>query len=138
MSNKIITFVDHIGRTIIGESVESTPSGEKAGEGSFIVKNPAIIHVQPTPQGQLNVQTIPLYFRDFVSEKNKQEGTFWKFHYGTCVMGLNVENDARLVDQYQKIFTETPAMQPVQQGQGGVPGGLNENPQQKTIKLFDE
>jgi len=130
MSEKIITFVDQIGRTIIGELVEKAPSGEKATENEFIVKNPAIIHVQPTPQGQLNVQTIPLYFRDFVSEKNKEEGTFWKYNRANCVMGINVENDARLVDQYEKLFAPMPAPIPVAQS--------NVGDQQKTIKLFDD
>jgi hypothetical protein len=128
MSN-IITFIDSIGRTIIGEAVESTPDGQKVdSQVSFIIKNPAILHVQPTPQGQLNVQTIPLYFRDFVSDKNKEEGTFWKYNYANCIIGLNVENDARLIDQYHKLFQPMPV--PV------APAGENEP--QKTIKLFDD
>lgn len=130
MSENIITFVDQIGRTIIGELVQKAPSGEKATDSEFIVKNPAIIHVQPTPQGQLNVQTIPLYFRDFVSEKNKEEGTFWKYNRVNCVMGINVENDARLVDQYEKLFAPMPTPVPVAQ--------TNTGDQQKTIKLFDD
>lgn len=127
--SKIITFVDSIGRTIIGEHVDAAPSGEKSDASFFIVKNPAIIHVQPTQQGQLNVQTIPLYFRDFVSEKNKEEGTFWKYSYATATIGLNVENDQRLVDQYQKLFAPVPVIQPA--SSAGAPEG-------KTIKLFDE
>lgn len=127
MSNKIVTFVDPIGRTIIGELAESAPTGEKPDATSFIVKNPAILHVQPTQQGQLNVQTIPLYFRDFVSDKNKEEGTYWKYNYASVVVGLNVENDSRLIEQYHRLFAapvSVPASQP----------GDNE----KTIKLFDE
>jgi hypothetical protein len=117
----IITFVDHIGRTLLAEFVEDVDNG-----ASFVVKNPAIIHVQPTQQGQLNVQTIPLYFRDFVSEKNKTEGTKWKFHYASVVVGLNIENDQRLVDQYSKLFAEPSLIQPV---------AAND---QKVVKLFDE
>jgi len=128
MSNKIITFVDQIGRTIMGEFVDVAPTGEKSDSTSFIVRNPAIIHVQPTQQGQLNVQTIPLYFRDFVSEKNKEEGTFWKYNYATVTVGLNVENDPRLVDQYQKIFVAPSIIQT-----GAAPANG-----EKTIKLFDE
>jgi hypothetical protein len=126
MSNKIITFVDQIGRTIIGENVETAPTGEKTDKETLIVKNPAIIHVQPTPQGQLNVQTIPLYFRDFVSDKNKEDGTFWKYIRANIVEGLNVENDPRLVDQYHKLFQPMPVIQPATGNE------------QKTVKLFDE
>jgi len=118
----IITFVDHIGRTLLAEFVEDVDNG-----ASFVVKNPAIIHVQPTQQGQLNVQTIPLYFRDFVSEKNKTEGTKWKFHYASVVVGLNIENDQRLVDQYSKLFAEPSVIQPA--------AAAND---QKVVKLFDE
>jgi hypothetical protein len=126
--SKIITFVDSIGRTIIGEHVDASPTGEKSDGVYLIVKNPAIIHVQPTQQGQLNVQTIPLYFRDFVSDKNKEEGTFWKYAYATVTMGLNVENDQRLVDQYHKLFAAPSVIQVPDQAPAAG----------KTIKLFDE
>jgi len=125
--SKIITFIDSIGRTIIGEFVETSPTGEKSDNNWFFIKNPAIIHVQPTQQGQLNVQTIPLYFRDFVSEQNKEEGTFWKYNYANTVIGVNVQNDPRLVDQYHKLFV--------------APVGIQAAPQAsdaKTIKLFDD
>jgi hypothetical protein len=125
--SKIITFIDSIGRTIIGESVETSPTGEKSDNNWFIIKNPAIIHVQPTPQGQLNVQTIPLYFRDFVSEKNKEDGTFWKYSYANTVIGVNVQNDPRLVDQYHKLFVAPPVVQ-------AAPSTTDT----KTIKLFDD
>lgn len=101
MAKNITTFVDHIGRTTIGEFVSDTDNG-----ASFLVKNPAILHVQPTPQGQLNVQTIPLFFREFIGGKNKEEGTTWKYHYSNVVIGTNVENDARLLEQYERLFSE--------------------------------
>ena len=114
--SKITTFVDHIGRTIIGEVAEDSKE-------SIVVKNPAIIHVQPTPQGQLNVQTIPLYFREFVSEKNRNEGTKWKFNKHNLVFGIDVENDARLIEQYNRLFSAPVA---------------TASDDQKVIKLFDE
>jgi hypothetical protein len=113
---KIITFVDHIGRTLLAEFVEDVDNGT-----SFIAKNPAIIHVQPTQQGQLNVQTIPLFFREFVGDRSKAEGTKWKFHYATVVLGIDVDNDPRLVDQYTKLFA--PAAPAVEEN---------------VVKLFDE
>jgi len=95
----LITFIDHIGRTIIGENLGDTDSGN-----SFLVKNPAIIHVQPTQQGQLNVQTIPLYFREFIGEKSKENGTTWKYHYANVVVGTDVDNDPRLTSQYATLW----------------------------------
>jgi len=114
--NKIITFIDHIGRTIIAEEVENNDT-------ALTVKNPAIIHVQPTQQGQLNVQTIPLYFREFVSDRNKNSGTTWKFNKANVVLGVDVENDARLLEQYNRLFTAAP---------------VTAGDDQKVIKLFDE
>lgn len=116
MSN-ITTFVDHIGRTLLGEIVDDSPT-------HLTVKNPAIIHVQPTPNGQLNVQTIPFYFREFISDKNKNSGTTWKFNKENLVIGVDIENDSRLVDQYKKLFAPVAA------------GPATDD--QKVIKLFDE
>lgn len=116
MQNNLITFIDHIGRTMLG-------SLESETETHITVKNPAIIHVQPTQQGQLNVQTIPLFFKEFVGAKNKAEGTLWSFNKSTIVMGLNVENDTRLIQQYQAVFAPTPAPT---------------NAEPRVVKLFDE
>jgi hypothetical protein len=115
---KLITFIDHIGRTIIGEALGDVDNGS-----SFLVKNPAIIHVQPTQQGQLNVQTIPLYFREFVGEKSKENGTSWKYHYANVVIGVDVDNDPRLVEQYTRLFT-APVSAPTSDPQ--------------VVRLFDE
>jgi len=114
----LITFIDHIGRTIIATQVSQDKT-------TLSVKNPAIVHVQPTQQGQLNVQTIPLYFREFLGEKSKNEGTVWKFNLANIVLGVDIDNDPRLLDQYNKLFTS-------------VPVGTIQQPGDKVIKLFDE
>jgi hypothetical protein len=118
MSNtNITTFIDHIGRTILAELVEET-------KDKLTVKNPAILHVQPTPQGQLNVQTIPLYFKEFISEKNRETGTTWSFNKSSIVVAVDVENDSRLLEQYTRLFSAQPAAAAPQS--------------EKVIKLFDE
>jgi len=116
--NNLVTFIDHIGRTILAEHIETDKT-------SLRVKNPAIIHVQPTQQGQLNVQTIPLFFREFIGEKHKNDGTVWKFNLASIVMGVDIHNDERLIEQYHKLFAmPTGIITP----EGG----------DKVIKLFDE
>lgn len=118
MSNQnIVTFIDHIGRTMLATFVEKDKT-------HLTVKNPAIIHVQPTQQGQLNVQTIPLFFREFVGEKSKTEGTVWKFNLNNIVLGVDIDNDPRLVEQYNKLFTAV------------TPSPVKEDA--PVIKLFDE
>lgn len=120
---KLVTFVDHVGRTIIGEILEDSTTNLK-------VKNPAIIHVQPMQSGQLNVQTIPLYFREFVSDQNKKEGTVWTFNKSSVAVGENIENDSRLVEQYTRLFSNEPSAQ--------NPGQVSQGNEAKVIKLFDE
>lgn len=120
---KLVTFVDHVGRTIIGELEEDTSTNLK-------VRNPAIIHVQPMQSGQLNVQTIPLYFREFVSEQNRKDGTVWIYNKSNVAVGENVENDARLIEQYTRLFSNEPGV--------GAPGQVSPQNEAKVIKLFDE
>lgn len=114
---QLVTFIDHIGRTILATHVNMDKT-------TLTVKNPAIIHVQPTPQGQLNVQTIPLFFREFVGPKSKELGTTWKFNLANIVLGEDIDNDSRLVDQYHKLFA--------------APTASTSQQNEKVIKLFDE
>lgn len=113
---KIVTFIDSIGRTLLGEEAEQTGSLLK-------VKNPAMINVAQTQNGQLQVQLIPLFFSEFVSEEKKKEGTVWSYNLNTVVLG-DVDLDARLVEQYTRIFNAVPASAPAEQ--------------EPVIKLFDE
>lgn len=121
-SLKLATFVDHVGRTIIAEQVDEAKDTLK-------VKNPAIIHVQPMQNGQLNVQTIPLYFREFVSENNRKNGTVWAFNKANIVIGQDVVNDDRLVEQYVKLFSNDPVKATAAQ--------VEPENKDKVIKLFD-
>jgi hypothetical protein len=92
----IITFIDPIGRNILGEQVEKTDS-------LLTIKNPAMINVAQTQNGQLQVQLIPLFFAEFVDESVRAEGTTWDFNVNQIVVG-NVSIDGRLVEQYVKVF----------------------------------
>lgn len=108
MEKNQITFIDHIGRLIIGQLANSTAT-------TISVRNPAIIHMQPTPDGRMNIQTIPLFFRDFVAEANRGEGTIWEFNRNQLVLGTSVQIDARLLAQYDAVFAAPAAPAPVKQ-----------------------
>lgn len=112
--NKLITFLDPIGRTILAEQVKLTDT-------VLQVKNPVILHVQPTPQGQLNIQTVPLYFREFLGQRTKETGSHWQYAVTNIVLGLEIDNEERLVKAYHDLW----APQPV----------ANHTP--KVVKLFD-
>ena len=115
MSNTI-TFIDSMARTILGEKLLLTDT-------HVTVKNPAMINVSQTQNGQLQVQLIPLFFAEFIDQSVRSEGTEWKYNLGTITTG-NVTIDARLLEQYTRVFNPAPA----QPEAGAAP----------TVKLFDE
>ena len=64
----IKTIVDHIGRTVLGVV-------EKDTKDTITLFNPVIIHVQPDQQtGQLQVQSFPYIFMEFLKDKEKNNG----------------------------------------------------------------
>lgn len=114
---KIVTFIDSIGRTLVGEFAEQTDTLLK-------VKNPAMINVAQTQNGQLQVQLIPLFFAEFISDATKKDGTVWGYNLNTIALG-QLELDARLTEQYSRIVSSIVASQ--------ASGG-----QEPVIKLFEE
>ena len=113
--SSIQPFVDHVGRTIIGEVL-----GEE--NGNLKVKNPAILLVQPNQQtGQLSIQTIPLFFKEFISPGVRDTVGTWIFPKDKIVVTTDIKLEDRIVEQYNRIFT---------------PPAAASNPE--VVKLFDE
>jgi hypothetical protein len=109
----MITFIDQIGRTVIGKLVEEA-------ENTITVENPVIIHVQPNPEtGQLQVQSFPYLFIEFI-DKNSRELNQWTF-FKSAIAISNVKLDERIILQYNNI-NSPPAAQP----------------EPEVIKLFEE
>ena len=112
----IITISDHIGRTVVGEVVENA-------ETTLTLSNPVIIHAQPNPEnGQLQVQSFPYIFMEFIADR---ETNNWTFNKDNIVIS-NVTLDPRIIQQYHNINNPQP---PAQQAPAEEP---------ETIKLFDE
>tara|TARA_R100000315_G_scaffold62389_2_gene43672 strand:+ start:1134 stop:1547 length:414 start_codon:yes stop_codon:yes gene_type:complete len=113
----IKTIIDHIGRTVVGRVTGET-------KDDVTLFNPVIIHVQPDQQsGQLQVQSFPYIFMEFLKDKDKNNWTFSK----TSISTSDVELDERIIQQYENINNPAP---PVQQGQNQNDG--------EVIQLFDE
>jgi len=111
MSN-IRTIIDHIGRTVIGTEVAVT-------DITLTLDNPVIIHVQPNPQtGQLQVQSIPYIFMEFLNEASKT-ANYWTFQRSNIVES-SVTLDEKILQQYKNINTAPPAQ-----------------PEPEVIKLFN-
>mgnify|MGYP003113266015 FL=1 len=113
----IKTIIDHIGRTVVGRVTGET-------KDDVTLFNPVIIHVQPDQQsGQLQVQSFPYIFMEFLKDKDKNNWTFSK----TSISTSDVELDERIIQQYENINNPAP---PVQQSQNQNDG--------EVIQLFDE
>jgi len=127
MSKNITTIVDQVGRVIIGEVLEDS-------KVNIRLKNPAIIHIGQNPQtGQIQVQTLPYFFREFLNPKTADKGTSWSFNKDKIVVG-EVDLDERLKLQYEKLFTGVPATAnaPQPAKSSSAKGGA------EVIKLFDD
>ena len=119
--NKIVVFFDSVGRTILGEKLEDKTTNEV-----LTIKNPAVVHIMPNQQtGQLQLQILPLFFKEFLAEKDN--GTVWNYKRANITEAVDVTFDFKLEAQYRQIFAAGPAPAP-QQPQGSP----------EVIKLFDD
>lgn len=127
MSKKLVTFLDTVGRTIIGEEVDS-PKGEKY----LGVRNPVIVHIVPNQQtNQMALQLFPLFFKEFQADKN--EDTVWSYNRDTIVESADIILDVKLQSQYSNMFSNiiVPDSTIVTPTEAKVQGG-------KVVKMFDD
>ena len=98
MSNetKHVAILDHVGRTIIGEFKGET-------DNTLSIYNPVILHCQPQQNGQLEVQTFPVFFFEFI-DKTARESNTWTYSKSNIVTS-DVVLDDRILSQYSKINT---------------------------------
>jgi hypothetical protein len=115
--NKLITFLDSVGRTVLGERVD-----EKTTEEILAVKNPAVVAISPQPQGGLQLQILPLFFKEFLADKN--EATVWHYHKNSITVCEELLFDFKLNAQYQQLFAPV-TVQP-------------QNAPADVVKLFDD
>lgn len=112
----LTVFLDNIGRTIIGKLT-------KQDDQTISIENPALVHVQPNTQtNQLQLQILPLFFREFQADKTKS--TVWNFKKASVTLSEDIPFAEQFVAQYEHMFQ--PAPQQVPQGDP------------KVVKLFDE
>jgi hypothetical protein len=114
-----IVFFDSVGRTVIGEKLDAD-----SNENILAVKNPAVVHISPNPQsGQLTLQILPLFFKEFLADKNSP--TIWLYKKHSITESKDVVFDFKLQAQYQQLFADTPQ-----------PSQPQNSPD--VVKLFDE
>lgn len=95
MQEKIVTIIDHIGRTVIGTEVSNTDT-------HLTLNNPVIIHVQPNQQtGQIQVQSFPYIFMEFL-DKETRATNHWTFNKQSIVTSTVVLEE-KIIAQYNAI-----------------------------------
>lgn len=114
--NNVKVFIDHVGHTIVGDVVSNENNKLK-------VKNPAILIASPNNSGQLTVQLVPVFFKEFVKNTERDNGSVFIYDLSKIVLSEVVLDD-RLLEQYVNMFK--PAVK--DEGAESAP----------TIKLFDE
>jgi len=116
----MITFVDQIGRTVIGELVSDD-------KNSITVNNPVVMYVEPNAQqGQLQVQSFPYLFFEFLANDAKDKND-WTFCKSSIAISNCKLNDA-IVQQYKNINNPSSIV---------TPAGVPANQEPEVIKLFD-
>ena len=93
--SQIKTIVDHIGRTVIGTEVSQD-------DKTITLNNPVIIHVQPN-NGQLQVQSFPYIFMEFLTPESRDKN-HWTFNKSHIVLS-EVELESKIIAQYNNINT---------------------------------
>lgn len=125
--NKMITFLDTVGRTILGVHNESL-----SNEVDLAVTNPVVLHVVPQDQsGRMSVQLLPIFFREFLADKSSDATYFYK---KSMITSTNIEAmDFRLKSQYDQLFNKSNVF---------IPPTPSENKQSNSspaiVNLFDE
>ncbi len=96
---KIKVFVDNVGRTVIGKLVSED-------KNYVVLNNPCTIFVQPNEQGQLQVQTIPMFFKEFLTLDGREQGTNFTFNQSNIV-NSNAGDilDSKLITQYNQVVS---------------------------------
>ena len=126
--SKITSFVDNVGRVIVGQTTDSKSK-------QFLeIKEPAVVNVQVNQQnGQISVQLLPFIFREFIKESAREEGVIWKFNRDTVVTSDNLELEDAIIAQYKNIFN-----QPVAPASPAPVESSEKAPEPEVVKLFDE
>jgi hypothetical protein len=117
-NKQLVVFLDNIGRTIIGKVV-------KEDVNVLSIENPALVHVQPNTQtNQLQLQILPLFFREF--QADKAQATVWNFKKQNITTCEPIPFAIQFEAQYEQMFRiaevapSTPSKEP------------------EVVKLFDE
>jgi hypothetical protein len=96
MKNTYVALIDQVGRNIIGRLVSQD-------ERSITLHNPVILYTQPTQNKQLQVQSFPVFFFEFISKQHRDQNN-WTYPKSSVVIS-DVVLDDNIINQYLAINT---------------------------------
>jgi len=120
MAEQLKIILDNTTRTIIGVVTDETDT-------HLVLKNPCTIYVQPNEQGQLQVQTLPLFFREFLTLDGREKGVTFAFNKDTITVTDAAEHlDDKLKNQYTQVIANFTSEE------------TESEPTDEVVKLFDD
>lgn len=99
MSTEYAVIQDQIGRTIVGAKVEET-------DQTLTLENPVILHLELEGNGQIQVQTFPVFFFELI-DKESRDSNVWTYNKSNIVTS-QVNLSENIIAQYNKINMPTP------------------------------
>ncbi|MEO6583666.1 MAG: hypothetical protein ABIO05_05040 [Ferruginibacter sp.] len=126
-NNNLTCFLDQVGRTIFAEKVTDPEILKgRTDDSVLVVKNPVVVHISQKPTGEMALQLLPIFFKEFLDDKNAD--VIFAFNTNMISMADPVEFDEKLQNNYRGMFSSI-----VLPSEGTtIPTGEN------VIDLFDE
>jgi len=119
-TNKLTVFLDTIGRTVIGKVTNET-------DEILSVQNPALVVASSNQQnGQLQLQILPLFFREFQADRN--QSTVWHYKKSNLTLSDDIAFVIQFQAQYEQLFGAIPT----------APSSNSPSEDAPVVKLFDE
>ena len=125
---KLVIFLDAIGRTILGEVIPTD-----IDTGVLSVKNPVVLHVVPDNAGRMSVQLLPVFFREFLADR--EDDAVFDFKTANITISKIETLDFRLQSQYGQLFGKSNNFVPPT---GGIVTPDTTGTPSKVVNLFDE
>lgn len=95
-SNQLVVILDSIGRTIVGKRSAETDT-------ILTLENPSVVIVQPNPStNQIQLQLLPLFFKEFLSDRNQE--LVWNFNKGSITQSGPLVLGDQFVAQYENMW----------------------------------
>lgn len=100
MDNKnIVVFLDQVGRTLFAEKLE-----DRSNEEHLVIKNPVVVHISAKPGGEMSLQLIPIFFKEFSADKDQD--VVFTFNIKNITLADPMLYDHKFHANYRNMFSK--------------------------------